>query len=218
MSVELFELLIEHVFHLRGLCNVLKEFGLIVNKDKCKFRVEELEFLGHKISKHGLEPLQEKVRVVTNFERPSTVESLQWFLGMINFYRRFITGITTILKALTLWPALSRAWSGCSKWSLPSSLQRHAVLANAMMLAHPIRGAELQLVTDASWKAIGAVIQQVIQGQVQPLAFFSRRTTGLESRVYYIQLGVVVGALSNLTHFPTCWKEDLSNYSIIKSP
>ena len=47
----------DHVHHLRGLCQALKRFGLVVNQAKCVFGVDQLEFLGHKITRHGIAPL-----------------------------------------------------------------------------------------------------------------------------------------------------------------
>ena len=48
----------DHIHHLRGLCQALKRFGLVVNQAKCVFGVDQLEFLGHKITRHGIAPLQ----------------------------------------------------------------------------------------------------------------------------------------------------------------
>ena len=75
-------------------------------------------------------------------------------------------------------------------------------LANATMLAHPIRGAELRLFIDASARAVGAAVHQVIDGRLQPLAFFTRRTTGPESRysAYDLELTSVYHAIQHFCH------------------
>ena len=46
----------DHVGHLRGLCQALKRFGLVVNQAKCVLGVDQIEFLGHKVTRHGIEP------------------------------------------------------------------------------------------------------------------------------------------------------------------
>ena len=168
----------QHLQHLRQLCAALKQFGLVVNSEKCVLGAEQLEFLGHKVSRHGIEPLREKVAAISDFETPRTVKSLQRFLGMINFYRRFLPGIAEVLRPLT--DALKGSpkklvWTAGMTHSFTAAKKR---LADATLLAHPVNGADLQLVTDASAKAVGAAVHQVVRGQVQPLAFFSRRTTG----------------------------------------
>ena len=94
--------------------------------------VPEVEFLGHMVSARGIIPLPEKVAAIRAFPRPGTVGQLMSYLGMVNFYRRFIKGAAGALKPLTdalrgpsgkaaklEWstPRLSRAAS--SKWCRP---------------------------------------------------------------------------------------------------
>ena len=51
-----------HLVHLRSLCEALKKFGLVINRNKCVFGVRELEFLGHRVTPAGIHPLPQKVR------------------------------------------------------------------------------------------------------------------------------------------------------------
>ncbi len=51
-----------------------------------------IDFLGHRVSASGVQPLPSHVAAVQEFPRPVTVRELQAFLGMVNFYRRFFTG------------------------------------------------------------------------------------------------------------------------------
>ena len=192
----------QHLAHLRSLFTALKRFGLVVNKEKCVFGVGGLEFLGHRLSARGIEPLPEKVKAVREYQQPKTVKSLQRFLGMINFYRRFLPRIAAILRPLT--DALSGTpkvleWTGDMVRAFE---QAKASLASATLLAHPMDGAKLQLVTDASTNAIGAVVQQVVKGQSRPLAFFSRKTSGPESRysAYDLELLSIYSAVVKFRH------------------
>ena len=57
----------QHLRHLRALFTALKRFGLCVNKEKCLFGVSQLDFLGHRLSKHGIQPLPDKVKAITEF-------------------------------------------------------------------------------------------------------------------------------------------------------
>jgi hypothetical protein len=63
--------------------------------------VEELDFLGHPQSTAGATPLSGSLQVIVDFPRPHTVKDLQLFLGMANFYCRFLPKITQILVPLT---------------------------------------------------------------------------------------------------------------------
>ena len=80
----------EHMTHLRQLFERLSEHGLIINPAKCQFGVSSITFLGHHITPQGAVPLPDRVEAVAAFPRPPTVQSLQEFLGMVNFYNRFL--------------------------------------------------------------------------------------------------------------------------------
>ena len=73
---------------------------MIINKAKCVFGVDSLDFLGHRISTKGISPLPDKVSAVRNFPRPEDAAGLQRFLGMINFYHRFVPHVAEILRPL----------------------------------------------------------------------------------------------------------------------
>lgn len=78
----------EHLHHLKLLFTRLNQYGIIININKCG--QNEISFLGYTINKSGIKPLESKVSAVRNFPQPKTVSDLKRFLGMINFYRRFI--------------------------------------------------------------------------------------------------------------------------------
>lgn len=80
----------EHLEHLRILFGRLNEFGVVINIDKCVFGQPEVKFLGYSISKDGTKPLKSKAEVILNFKQPETVDKLKRFLGMLNYYRRFL--------------------------------------------------------------------------------------------------------------------------------
>ena len=90
----------EHYHHLRAVLQRLSEYGIIVNPAKCVFGVSELEFLGHRVSSKGVQPLPEKVEVINSFPRPDSQRKLREFLGLINFYHRFLPQGATILQPL----------------------------------------------------------------------------------------------------------------------
>jgi hypothetical protein len=88
----------EHVVHVR---QVLQDNGLVIHAEKCVWRVQELEYLGHKISAAGVLPLPSHVTAIQEFPRPTIIKELQAFLGMVNFYRRFLPSIARTLRPLT---------------------------------------------------------------------------------------------------------------------
>jgi len=68
----------------------LEENNLFVKPKKCKWKVREIEFLGVVISPRGVEMQKEKVKGVLNWPAPQNVKEVQKFLGLANYYRRFI--------------------------------------------------------------------------------------------------------------------------------
>ena len=89
-----------HLDHLHQLFQRLKDYGLVVNVSKCKFGVESLDFLGHHINCDGIVQLPDKVSVITEYPQPETVKALQEFVGMVNFYHRFIPAAAQLMSPL----------------------------------------------------------------------------------------------------------------------
>jgi hypothetical protein len=73
----------------------------VLNLEKCVFGQEEIDFLGHRISAKGVQPLHDHVAAVRDFPPPTDKMQLQRFLGMVNFYRRFLPAAAGVLKPLT---------------------------------------------------------------------------------------------------------------------
>ena len=170
----------EHAQQLHHVFQRLRQQGLVINAAKCCFGVSTLDFLGHRVSAAGVVPLPSYVEAVTNFPPPSTVKQLQQFLGLVNFYRRFLPGAAETLRPLT--SCLKGLHKGTDPldWSddMAGSFQRiKSALAAAARLAHPADGAKISLAVDASATHIGAALQQKRAGQAawEPLGFFSKK-------------------------------------------
>lgn len=168
----------EHEEHLRQLFSRMKEYGMLINTAKCIFGAPEVTFLGYHISQHGTKPLESKVQAIREFPVPKTARQLRRFLGMINFYRRFLP------RAAQNQAPLHALLTGNVKASQPVDISGPSLqafeeckdsLCSAALLAHPDTNAKLGLVTDASDFAIGGVLQQFKDGNWQPLAFFTRK-------------------------------------------
>lgn len=175
----------EHEAHLQQLFTRMKEYGLLINTGKCVFGAKEVTFLGYTISASGTKPLESKVEAIKSFPTPTTVKQLRRYLGMLNFYRRFLP------NAAKIQAPLNALLAGNLKPSQPVNLTGAALtafeeskvsLSNAALLAHPDCEAKLALVTDASDLAMGAVLQQLKDGHWQPLAFFSRKLSPAQQK------------------------------------
>ena len=166
----------EHLAHLAEVFKRLNDNGLRINPKKCEFMREELIFLGHKLNAKGLAPVAAYVDAIREFPRPPDLKHLQRFLGMVNFYRRFLPGIARTLVPLT--NATAGAPKGPLDWSPEMDaafLECKDALLRAVPLHHPAPDAELSLAVDASDTHVGAALQQFVAGSWRPLGFFSKK-------------------------------------------
>ena len=167
----------QHRRDLKNLFDRLQQHGLVINRSKCVFGVPSIDFLGHRVNAEGITPLEEKVSAVRRFPRPTNVKELQQFLGMLNFYHRFIPHIAEKLVPLHAALAIRKRFSPLT-WSpaMDSAfLVAKNALADASLLVHPTSDAVTALTVDASQLAIGGVLEQRIDGVWRPLGFFSRK-------------------------------------------
>ncbi len=165
----------EHMDHLRQVLEILQDNGLQINPAKCIFSAPSLSFLGHHVDSRGISPLKRHVQVLSDFPPPTDIKQLQRYLGMINFYRRFLPGIAGTLQPLT---DLLRGNPKTLVWSESANaafVAGKAALASCTKLVHPTPGATISLAVDASDTHVGAVLQQLANGSWLPLAFFSRK-------------------------------------------
>jgi hypothetical protein len=170
----------EHMVHLKQVLAILQENGLQINPSKCIFAASSLSFLGHHVDASGIAPLQRHIWALMDFPPPSDIKQLQRYLGLINFYRRFLPGIAGTLKPLTdllRGNPKTLVWSGSAQSVFTAG---KAALAACTKLVHPTPGAIVSLAVDASDTHVGGVLQQLNQGSWLPLAFFSRKLSSPE--------------------------------------
>ena len=172
----------EHEQHLRSVLKRFSDYGVIINPAKCQFGASQLQFLGHIVDCHGIHPLEEKVRTLQIFPRSSTRRKLREFLGLVNFYHRFLPGCARILHPLNELLSNTNEELHWDDDAIAAFSEIKDTLAQAALLTHPKPGAPLCLVTDASDKAVGAILQQRLDGIWQPISFFSKKLKPAETR------------------------------------
>ncbi|GBG63302.1 hypothetical protein CBR_g37388 [Chara braunii] len=91
----------EHVEHLRTVLEQLRQAKYKANRDKCEFAWQELEYLGHFVTPHGIRPLADKIKAIRVWPEPTYTTEVCSFMGLAGYYQRFITGYTRIAAPLT---------------------------------------------------------------------------------------------------------------------
>ena len=191
----------EHLQHLKIIFERLKSYGVIVNPSKCTLGKHEAKFLGYLVSAEGTQSLPNKVQAIGSYPRPQTAKQLRQFLGMLNFYRRFIS------KAAQLQAPLNDLLQGNTpvNWNPEAQVafeQCKEGLAQAALLAHPEPDATLALVCDASDFTVGTALHQQINGGWEPLGFFSKKLSSTEKkyRAYDRELLAIYLAVKYFRH------------------
>ena len=121
---------------------------------------------------------------IAKFPQPDSLTKLRGFIGLVNFYRRFIPNCASIVQPLTdLLKCKERKKAIVLDEEAVIAFEKvKTVLADATLLAHHEPNAPLNLMVDASNFAVGGVLQQQIEGSWQPIAFFSKRLKSAETR------------------------------------
>jgi len=196
----------EHQEHLKQLFSRLNEYGIKINPAKCVLGEKTIKFLGYEVSNTGTKPLPQKVETIQNFRKPQTVKQLRQFLGMINFYRRFIPGaakdqatLNDMLKGPKTKEKKEIKWTKEQETAFEHCKNS---LSRATELAHPDPAAELILTTDASDVAMGAVIEQRKKEDIQPLAFLSKKLREAQRKYspYDRELLAIYTAIKHFRH------------------
>jgi transposase InsO family protein len=184
--------------HLKSLEQVLQRLqqsGLKCGREKCSFMQESVSYLGHPIDASGLHPLQDKVRAIVRAPAPQDATQLRSFLGLVNYYGKFLPNLSSVLAPLhgLLNQAAKWHWTPAHE---DAFVKCKTLLSSSPVLAHFDEKKQLVLECDASQYGIGAVICHRIDGVDMPIAFASRSLHDAESRYSQLEkeaLAIVFG-------------------------
>ncbi|CAH8566999.1 unnamed protein product [Schistosoma bovis] len=172
----------EHIQQLRQLFIRLREHGISINIEKCEFGKESLQFLGHNITSQGITPIATEVDAIKNYPLPDSWKKLRRFLGLINYYRRFIPNCASILQPLTDALRGNARTFQLSPDAIQAFENAKKALNKEVTLTRRKSETPLAIMTDASDVAVGAVLQQLVNGIWEPLSFFSKRLNPTQTR------------------------------------
>ncbi|GFR31028.1 retrovirus-related Pol polyprotein from transposon opus [Trichonephila clavata] len=155
----------EHEKHVKLVFDRFQQCGLRINLAKSVMGAGQVEYLRYLITFEGSRPLPEKVEVITNYKLPDTIHELRTFLGIVNFYRRYLkdaaktqTPLHDLLKGAKKKDNRKVPWI---ENTVKNFEQCKSELSKAALLSFPKSGVLLSLCCDASDFAIGSVLQQL---------------------------------------------------------
>lgn len=191
----------QHEMNLRVVLERLRSVGLQIKPKKCAFFKRSVKYLGHVISKNGIEPDPDKFQPILSWPVPTNVKTVQSFLGLVSYYRRFVRDFSKLAKPLY----------NLTKAGVPFTWDENcqsafetlkAKVTSPPVIAFPDFSKPFILQTDASDFAIGAVL---MNHDKRPVSFISRIMKPEETR-YGItdkELLAIVWAVKKLENYLT---------------
>jgi hypothetical protein len=147
----------EHAQHLRIVLTRLREHQLYAKFSKCTFWLEEIQFLGHKLSAKGIAVDPSKVKDILEWKPPTTVHQVRSFLGLAGYYRRFIPDFSKLVKPITSLLKNDTKFNWSSKCN-EAFEQLKVLLTTAPVLAQPDINKPFDVYCDASGSGLGCVL------------------------------------------------------------
>lgn len=178
---------LEHLERLECVFKKLSDSGLRVAKEKCHFFKEKIEYLGHIIDRNGLHKSKENVEAILKAPAPTNITEIKSFIGMVNFYSKFIPQFSTILSPIydLLKKNAKFVWSKRCQVAF-DMIKKCMVSDNVLVHFDPKK--PIKLTADASSSGIGGTICHVFPDKSErPIAFASRRLTDAEKSYSQIQ-------------------------------
>ena len=205
----------EHLSTLEEVLRRLRDAGLRLKRTKCTFMLptveylghsisaeglrptqETVEYLGHSISAEGLRPTQEKVRAIVEAPAPQNVSQLRSFLGLVNYYGKFLPNLSSTLAPLHRLLRKHTRWLWSSSEEEAFQAAKKQLIAPCLLMHYDPKR-EVTLACDASPYGIGAVLSQVTaDGTEKPVAFASRSLSPAEKKYAQVEkegLAIVFG-------------------------
>ena len=153
---------------------------------------EEIAFIGHVVSKHGVQPDSSKVKAILEWEMPKSVTEVRSFLGLAGYYRRFVKDFSMVAKPLTnlLKKNVPFSWSPQCQQSF-EELKRRLTTAPILTLLSENGG--FVVYTDALRMRLGGVLMQ----HEKVIAYTSRqlRPHEINCPSHDLELAAIIHAL-----------------------
>lgn len=188
----------DHDKHLRLVLEALKKNKLYAKREKCDFYMEELVYLGYKITSKGIATDPDKVAAICDWMTPRNLKETRSFLGMAQFYRKFIPNFSKIALPLTDLTKKERTFQWTDKEEESFQKLKDA-LTTAPVLRVPDPSKPYMIKTDASDRAYGSVLMQ----ENRPIAYLSAKFSPSEEKeaAYTKELMAVTKSLDKWSHY-----------------
>lgn len=184
----------EHLQHVDWVLGQMIKSGITLHPAKSHLFVNDIELLGHHVSKAGIAKGRKALEALEKQQKPMTVKQLSRFIGLASHYRRFVKNFARIaaplrelMRRATEQRASSLPWDPTFDAAYETLMKK---MTEDVVLAHPNYGRPFYIESDASLDGLGAVLSQKDEktGQLRPIAFVSRQTVDGEKNMAATEL------------------------------
>ncbi|GBG64146.1 hypothetical protein CBR_g40845 [Chara braunii] len=196
------KILQEHQGHLRQVLEKLREANFKINAKKCDWAKTQVLYPGHVLDGDGVKPEDCKIAAIRDWSTPRTLTELRSFLGLANYYRKFVRNFSTIAAPLRRLLRKETIW----KWdkdctSAVKKLKQAMIEYPVLKVADP--SLPFVVTTDASQYGIGAVLQQDDGNGYRPVEFMPARMPSekVATSTYERELYALRQALEHWKHY-----------------
>jgi transposase InsO family protein len=175
----------QHMKDLRKVFEALRSANLTLKASKCQFCREEMQYLGHIITKNGIKPDPALVKAVLEFPQPKKVKDVQSFLGLTGYYRRFIKNYAKIAEPLLAQLRKAMQSNFHLQWTKECTQAMNTLqqrLTNAPIMNTPNFDHPFVLELDACEYGLGAILAQEYGEKKHVIAYASRTLTAAERK------------------------------------
>ena len=189
-----------HLDNLSKVFHRIREAGLKLQPSKCAFCKPEVSFLGHIVSPKGITTDPSKTDKVASWPTPTSKRDVQQFLGLANYYHRFIKDFASIARPLHRLTEKTATFKWTTECEAAFSDLKDK-LTTAPVLEHPRYDKEFIIDTDASATGIGAVLSQVQDDGREHVIAYASRTLSRPERRYCVTRRELLAVVTFIHHF-----------------
>lgn len=186
----------EHLQILEQVLTRLEDVGMRLKESKCQFLLPSVEYLGYHISGKGIQPTEEKLRAIRDVPIPQDLSQLKSFLGLVNYYGKFLPHLSSTLAPLYKLLSKGQVWHWGREQEEAFCIAK-SQLTSETLLVHFDPTLQLALSCDASPYGLGAVLSHVYEdGSDKPIAYASRSLAPAEKKYSQLEkegLAIVFG-------------------------
>ena len=172
----------DHDKKLRLLLQRCRETDMKLNRNKCEFRLDEINFMGHRVTSEGLKPEERKIEAILKMENPIDVKGIQRLQGTIGYLSKFLPGLSSAMEPIRRLTQPDVLWQW-TKEQDEAMAKVKKLTTETHVLAYYDPHSELVVECDASERGLGAALLQ----NGKPIGYASRALTSTETRYAEIE-------------------------------